>query len=136
MNWIKSILKKIKRVSSSPKKQMQFGFLIITVLIVLLISSIYKKGILFNATQLIIICTFLAISILILTYRKGLFSMLFLWLLFGELLGKFTNYVILGFIYYLVFSPFALILNISNKKNRYKAAWLNRKKPIDYESLS
>lgn len=136
MNWIKTILKKVNRNSKCPNKQLQFGYLLVLLFVVLFCVSIYKKGWQINDLQCFMIIFVVVCFLLTIFLRKVFYPLLFLWLLFGEFLGNFTNYVILGIIYYLIFSPLALILNISNKKNRYKATWLNRKESIDYESLS
>lgn len=136
MHWTRHILNKVNRLSKSPKKQLQFGYLMILVLHILIIISVYKKGIVFNVSQIGILCLISCTTILVLCFRRGLFPLLFLWLLFGELMGRVTNYVVLGIIYYLVFSPIALILNIFNKKRRYPSGWINRNSKIDYDSLS
>ena len=136
MHWIKIILKKVDTNSKSQKKQKQFGYLFGLVFIVLFCVSIYKKGWLFNTTQYL--TAIFAISSFLLTafFKRGIYPLLFLWLIFGELLGKLTNFLVLGIIYYFVFTPIVLILNLFNKKERYKPKWINRSNIIDYESLS
>lgn len=136
MSWIKIILKKVDTSSKSPKKQHQFGYLLIVILLILCIISVYKKGIIFNAAQIVIISLIICASILVFCYRKVFTPLLFLWLLFGEFMGRFTNYIVLSVVYYLVFSPIALILNTFNRKKQYPSSWIDRENTIDYDSLS
>ncbi|NRB84364.1 MAG: hypothetical protein HRU49_11410 [Winogradskyella sp.] len=136
MSWINTIFKKVNTNSKSPKKQKQFGYLLGSLFIVFFCVSVYKNGWQLDTARYFMVIAALSCFLLTVIFKKGFYPLLLLWLLFGELLGKLTNFLVLSIIYYFVFTPIVLILNLFNKKERYKPLWTDRKTSIDYDSLS
>ncbi|WP_299887558.1 SxtJ family membrane protein [uncultured Lacinutrix sp.] len=136
MNWIKSILEKVLQSSRQPKKQKEFGYLLLVVLVIVFGVSIYKNGIVLNQSQIIIITAFFLILFITFTIRRILLPFLIIWLLIGELLGVISSFLIMGAVYFVLFSPISLILRLSRKDKPYKPEWKTVTRKIDYKKLS
>lgn len=71
--------------------------------------------------------------------RDVLQSQLNLWLSLSLLIGEFTNPVVLGFIYFLILSPFAIVLRFFNRdplsirNNKKRSYWIKKEK-IDFSN--
>jgi len=68
---------------------------------------------------------------------KLLQPLLYIWLLFGLLLGEITSTLILGLVFYILFFPITFILRkIRSKNAAEEEGWFSRKDDvIDYEKL-
>jgi hypothetical protein len=135
MKWINSIYSKILQSSASSKKQKDFGYLLLVVTGVLYAHSIFKNGFNLNDTYYFL-ATFLVILIITFVYRKIFTPLLFLWLLIGEIMGGITSVLIMGVIYFLIFSPIVLILKLFRKEKIYQPEWKTVSRTIDYSKLS
>lgn len=135
MNWIKDQLNNIKNNSLGSKKQRQFGFLLLFILALIIGISIYKDGFIFNSKQQL--CTMLFALFLGITFvfPKIFTPVLFLWLIFGAIIGEISSFIILGIIYYFFFSPITIVLRVFKKEKTYKPKWIERKEIINYEKL-
>lgn len=136
MKWTKAIVKSVHQNSQNSKKQKQFGYLLVLVLVVYLGISFYKKGIIFDTKQTVALGLLLVCILIIIIHKKLFYPILFLWLLIGEILGKITSTIVLSIIYFLLFTPISLLLNSINKKKYYKPQWFDKNNKIDYENLS
>ncbi|WP_034061025.1 SxtJ family membrane protein [Lacinutrix jangbogonensis] len=135
MSWINETIEKTLTNAKQPKKLFQFGVLIIAVLLIGLVLSFYKHGFIFDTNQLVI-ASLLGLSLCITFLFRTLWTpFLFIWLCFGEILGLFTSTLILGIVYFLIFSPIAFIINLTGKKERYKSGWLKGYVNEDYKNL-
>ncbi len=136
MQWIKNSFKTISINSLNSKKQKQFGYLFSAFLILFSSISIYKNGLIFNTKQNIALVLLVFFITSTLFFSKGLYPLLFIWFSIGELLGKVSSFTILAFIYFAIFTPITFVLNILNKKIKYRAKWVDRSDTINYENLS
>ncbi|MCL6294415.1 SxtJ family membrane protein [Jejuia spongiicola] len=136
MNWIKHMLDKAAINSGQRKIQLQF----LAILCIIAISIIGYK---FYIKEWTLNITFISIAILLLIvgilYKKTILlkPFLWIWLLFGLLLGEITSSIILAFIFYLLFFPITFILRKANSKKRIsKPQWFSRENDnIDYHKL-
>ncbi len=134
MNWIKTVLNKILQNSSNTTKQKQFGYLISGILCCVLGWSIYKNGFIWDIKQIVLSSLILLNLGVTLILPKVFFPILYVWFIIGEVLGQISSFVILGILYYLIFSPITILMRIFNKKTIYRAGWIDKKEDIDYES--
>ena len=135
MNWIKDQFNVIRNNSLDSKKQKQFGFLLLFILLLIVGTSIYKEGLIFNAKQqlsAILMVLFMGITIL---FPKIFFPILLIWFIFGAIIGEISSFIILGIIYYLFFSPITIFMRIFKKEVTCKPKWIVRKEKINYEKL-
>tara|TARA_B100001029_G_scaffold76745_2_gene62728 strand:+ start:569 stop:970 length:402 start_codon:yes stop_codon:yes gene_type:complete len=119
-------MKKIKIELPSNRK---FGFLFSIVFALISLT-------LFSFNSLFLYKLFLILSLLMLlislTYPNLLKPFNYLWMLFGALLGKIVSPIILGLIFFLMFSPISIIsklfgrdeLNLRSKNE--ESLWKNR----------
>lgn len=137
MSWIKTILIKVLSIAKLPKKQKEFGCLLLVVLIIMLGLSFYKHGFVFINNQKYLLITFAIILITTLTLIKRiLIPFLFLWLLIGECLGVITSFLVMVIVYFMLFSPIVIILRLLKKEKLYKPEWKSVSRKIDYKKLS
>ncbi|WAC03800.1 SxtJ family membrane protein [Lacinutrix neustonica] len=136
MNWIKTPLSKVLTMSKLPKKQRDFGYLLSVVLICVLGVSIYKNGFLLNQSQIFMAVGLLLVLLITFTVKRILLPFLIVWLLIGEVLGAVTSFLIMGVVYFVVFSPISLILRSSRREPSYQPEWKTVTREIDYKKLS
>jgi hypothetical protein len=135
MSWIKEMIDKTVTNAKQSKKLFQFGILIIAVLGIGLVLSFYKQGFVFNTDQLVIASLFGLSLCITFIFIMLWMPFLFVWLCFGEVLGLFTSILILGIVYFLIFSPIAFIINLTGEKERYKSGWLKGYVNENYKNL-
>ncbi|MDN3664274.1 SxtJ family membrane protein [Algibacter miyuki] len=135
MNWIKLTYSKVLNMSSTPKKQKEFGYLVLVVLLIALAMSFYKNDFSVNLVQAY--CGLaMVITVVIMFFAKFIFKpFLVIWLLIGEVLGAVMSVLVMGVVYFLLFSPIAILMRIFNKKPNYKAEWKTVNRVIDYTKL-
>ena len=115
-----------------------FGFLLSSCFLILGIFF-------FKSNYLVYIYFTLSIYFLLTTlfFKTHLNPLLYLWMKFGYLIGKITNPIILGVIFFLLLTPLSVLgklfkrdeLRIYNK-NKKDTFWISRKKKIiDPKSL-
>jgi hypothetical protein len=136
MLWIKTILNKVLSTAKLPKKQKEFGYLVLVVFLIALGLSFYKHGFVSNANQIYLTISLGLILFITFTIRCILLPFLILWLLFGELLGIITSFVIMSVVYFILFSPIAIVLRLFRKEKVYKPEWKIVSRKIDYKKLS
>ncbi len=127
-----------KAAINSGQRKIQLQFL--AILCIVAISIIGYK---FYIKEWTLNITFISIAILLLIvgilYKKTILlkPFLWIWLLFGLLLGEITSSIILAFIFYLLFFPITFILRKANSKKRIsKPQWFSRENDnIDYHKL-
>ncbi len=134
MSWIKENIKTVHHNSNTSKKQRQFGLLIVVLLVLICGVSIYKEGLIFTPKQIYIVVGLVVILIILFVFPRVFYPFLFIWLFIGNILGEISSFIILGIVYYLMFSPIAFILKITNKK-KVTTGWIEREETIDYEKL-
>ena len=119
-------MKKIKIELPSNRK---FGFLFSIVFALISLTLLSFNSLFLYKLFLILSLLMLLIS---LTYPNLLKPFNYLWMLFGTLLGKIVSPIILGLIFFLMFSPISIIsklfgrdeLNLRSKKE--ESLWKNR----------
>lgn len=136
MNWINKSYHKLLETSQNPKKQKDFGYLILVIIALIISYNFYKTGFNFNIKINSLLSTFVVILILTITFKKVFLPILFVWLLLGEILGAITSTVIMGVVYFLLFSPIVLSLKLFRKEKPYKHGWKTVKRVIIYSKLS
>jgi len=134
MHWIKTIFIKVLSTAKLPKKQKEFGYLLSLVILIALGLSFYKNGLVSN--QIYLVITLVVILFITFTIKRILLPFLLLWLLFGELLGIITSFLIMSFVYFVLFSPIAIVLRFIKKEKVYKPEWKTVSRKIDYKKLS
>ncbi|GAA0729681.1 hypothetical protein GCM10009430_40060 [Aquimarina litoralis] len=132
MSWIKDNISIVKKNSLNKKKQRQFGSLIVAFLLLVFFVSVYKEGLVFNDKQKI---SFFVSSLLVIftwVFPIIFFPFLFIWLFIGNILGEITSFVILGIVYYVLFTPISLFL-----KKKENTGWIEKNidADVDYEKL-
>tara|TARA_B100001964_G_C14139421_1_gene556665 strand:+ start:101 stop:502 length:402 start_codon:yes stop_codon:yes gene_type:complete len=108
----------------------KFGFFFAAIFLILGSYFFYKD---FN--KLSVCFLILSILLILITFLKEdlLLPLNKLWLKLGLLLGKIISPIILGFIFFILFSPLGIIMKIFGrdvlrlKKHRRKTYWKNRK---------
>jgi hypothetical protein len=135
MNWINEHTNIVKNDSLNKKKQRQFGFLLVAIVVLILGISFYKNGFVFiNKHQLLI--GFIGIFTLItLIFPKFFVPFLFIWLIFGVLIGEISSFIILGLIYFLIFSPITIVIKLFKKKSNENPKWINKNEASNYEKM-
>ncbi|WP_044400374.1 hypothetical protein [Lacinutrix sp. Hel_I_90] len=136
MSWIKTTLIKTLITSRFSNKQKEFGYLLSTVLFIALGLSIYKNGFLLNQTQIFITSGLVLILLFTFTIRRIFLPFLFLWLLIGEFLGIITSFLVMAVVYFMLFSPIALMIRCFRREKTYQAEWKMVTRKIDYKKLS
>jgi len=136
MHWIKTIFNKVLNTAKLPKKQKEFGYLVLVVLLIALGLSFYKHGFIFNAVQVYLAIGLGIILFITFTVKRILIPFLLLWLLFGELLGVITSFLIMALVYFILFSPIAIVLKVFKKEKVYIPEWKTVSRKIDYKKLS
>ncbi|MHA7057588.1 SxtJ family membrane protein [Aquimarina sp. M1] len=134
MNWIKSNFSIVKKNSLDKKKQKQFGGLVTVFLLAVYFVSVYKNGLVFNDKQIITLVSAIVLGGLVLLRPVIIFPFLFIWLFLGNILGEISSFIILGIVYYLLFTPISFFLKMKRKKNDH-IGWLDKNGNIDYEKL-
>ena len=127
MNWINSI----KLEALSRKKQQQFLWLAV-LLATLAIGWHYYQNQTINyyLIGIALFCILISFVVPFLVY-----PLLFAWLIFGKIMGEITSTVVLFMIYYLFFTPIALLIRVNNKKID-KPMWIKRKQSeINYKKM-
>jgi hypothetical protein len=136
MSLINTIYKKLLETSQSSKKQKEFGYLVLIVLALIFGYDCYKNGFSFNPKINGLIITFVVVLIITFVVRTLFFPILFIWLFIGEVLGAITSTIIMGIVYFLLFSPIVLLLKIFRKEKPYKPEWKTVTRAVDYTKLS
>lgn len=136
MSWINTTFSKLLETSQSSKKQKQFGYLLLVVVFLFVAFDCYNNGFDFSAKIKSLMITFVCILLVTFVFKKVFQPFLFVWLLIGEILGAITSTVIMGVVYFLVFSPIVLFLKLIKKEATYKSEWKTVSKINDYTKLS
>ena len=136
MSWINTTYTKLLETSQSFKKQKEFGYLVLIVLALIFGYSCYKNGFSFSPKTNGLIITFVLTLTVTFTFRKLFLPILFVWLLIGEILGAITSTLIMGIVYFFLFSPIVLVLKIFRKEKPYKSEWKSVTRVINYTKLS
>lgn len=134
MSWIKNTLETLEKNSKDKGKQRQFGVLVIAFLLLLFFVSVYKEGLILNSKQLYTITGSALTGIVMFFIPVIFYPFLFIWLFIGNILGEISSFIILGIVYYALFTPITFILKIINRK-KVTTGWINREESIDYEKL-
>lgn len=127
MDWINELL----NVAKNTKKQKQFLWMAGGILFIFWGYKLYETGDIHYPLLII------ASGCFLISFISAILALpiLFVWLLFGKVMGEITSTIILFIIYYFVFAPLSLILNMS-KKDISKPNWIERKnKEINYKKL-
>lgn len=138
MKWIKTVFKNVKTNSKQIKKQKQFGYLIVGLTLLYLGISVYMKGVVYDNKQIIAMLIMVAFVSITTIATKFIYPLLFIWLSIGEILGAITSTIVFIVVYYLLFTPISLILNLTKKKEHYRPQWFSRteKDTMHYENLN
>lgn len=136
MSWINTTFSKLLETSQSSKKQKQFGYLLLVVVSLFFAFDCYNNGFDFSAKTKSLMITFVLILLVTFVFKKAFQPFLLVWLLIGEILGAITSTIIMGFVYFGIFSPIVLCLKLFRKENIYQSEWKTVNKPIDYTKLS
>lgn len=135
MNWIKQTYHHVNELSSTAKKQKQFGLLFAGILLAICAFSIYKN----NAfTLAIYLCSGISIALIniVLFAPKLLKWPLLVWLYLGKILGEITSTVVLAILYFFIFTPITALNRLFSKKSTMQKNWVERKNTIiDYKKL-
>lgn len=123
------------KLSSLKRKQRQFGLLFSAILLGIALyagytHSFYKNSVLigFGIALLLLIVSFFLPSVLKWP--------LLIWFYLGKILGEITSTIILGIIYFIVFTPITFLRRVFKKKEHEASGWVNREnKKIDYKKL-
>lgn len=133
MNWIKRTYKNIVDLAYTKNKQRQFAFLFS---VILLAFGVYF-GFTHSFVKLSVLVSIgVGVTLLLIGLIIPLFFIwpLIIWLFIGKIMGEITSTVILGVIYFFVFSPITLIKRLFLSKKT--AGWVKRKNSqIDYKKL-
>ena len=106
-----------------------FGIFFFTVFLVLGVYFLFQKTVILSFTFILISSIFLTLALmkpLKLTYLNKL------WMKFGIVLGKIVSPIILGAIFFVIFTSFAIIMKLFErdelnlKMKRKKSYWKNR----------
>ncbi|GEM_PF-1849489 len=127
MNWISTI----KTHAYSRKKQQQFLWLIFSLFVLVVGWDYYQnQTVNYYLVGTALICISLSFTVPFLVS-----PLLFVWLIFGKVMGEITSTVVLFVIYYLVFTPITLLLRI-NRKEFNKATWKKREQSkVNYKKM-
>jgi hypothetical protein len=133
LNWIKDTYQTVFNQASLIKKQRQFAFLFAFILIGVGLYISYNKSFK-EDSSLISAAIGLGLVAVGLLFPKILKWPLIIWLFTGKIMGEITSTLILGFIYFFVFTPVTLLKRFFTKPK--KVDWVKRKNPeIDYKKL-
>lgn len=135
MSWIKSTILEINVLSNTKLKQKQFGYLVLSILLFLFVTTYYKSNLVFHYKEVVLLSSIFVILFCVLVLPKSFRIFLFVWLLTGRLLGEITSFILLSIIYFLVLFPVVLFKKIFSKKEKTKAGWIAKSKFIDYKKL-
>lgn len=136
MNWISNLFQKAIINSRNKKIQKQFIFIIAIFILVIISYKLYNKELPINTGVTYIILVFI-LTLICYLFPVLIQPILVIWLIIGLLLGEFTSSIILGIVYYLLFSPITLTLRLV-KKDKFKTnpQWFDSsKKTTNYNKL-
>lgn len=86
--------------------------------------------------SIVLVIVGVLLGVITLTLPSYLKWPLIIWLYFGKVLGEVTSTIILGFVYFFVFTPITFLKRIINKNTSKNTGWIARKKSkIDYNKL-
>ena len=118
---------KINQVKLPPNRE--FGFLFSIIFFIISVILFFFDSTVLSKTFLFLGIIFAVIS---LTFPKVLEPINRLWILFGILIGKIMSPIILGLIYFLIFTPISIISKFFGRDElrlRFKSnqsSWINR----------
>lgn len=111
MSFIRDISEQRKELKQSNKSLRNFGFLFAVVFLIFSSFSIYKNHTAWHYLLPIVIVFFLVALLM----PKILWEFYKIWMTLSFVLGYFVSRLILSIIYFLVFTPMALILKLIGK---------------------
>jgi len=111
----------------------EFGFLFSIIFLIISVTLFFFNSLIPSKTFLILGLIFAAISLI---FPRALQPINYLWMLFGALIGKIVSPIILGFIYFLMFTPISIITRLfgrdelSLRSKNSESSWKNREDTI------
>lgn len=135
MSRIKDTVTEVMNNSRKRSKQLQFGILLLAMLLAILGYSIYQTGLLHDQKQIILALFAIITAGITFFYPKILYPLLFVWLMIGNILGVISSFIIFAVIYFLIITPVALTLRLLKKDKRELAGWINKTNVTDYSKL-
>ncbi len=111
----------------------KFGFLFSIIFLIISLILFFFNSLISSKTFLILGIIFAVISLI---FPRALQPINYLWMLFGVLIGKIVSPIILGLIYFIMFTPISIItrlfgrdeLNLRSKNS--ESSWKNREETI------
>ncbi len=136
MQWT-DFFKKVAKNSDNVKIQKQFSIILLLLFSGILSYGYWKQE--FSLKAFVVgLAAILLLAIILHKIPKLLRPLLYIWLLFGMVLGEITAIILLGIIYYLLFFPITFILRKTRKGDAPDIPiWRSREgDTIDYKKLS
>jgi len=136
MNLIKRLIQKASTNTGVRKIQIQFLMLLVTIMVCIVglkyFQGNYKLNHVFVTTGLLLI-----VGVVVYFKPAIIRPFLWVWLLFGLIVGEVTSAIILGIIFYALFSPITFAIRILKRKSGANdPKWVMRKpSSIDYSKL-
>jgi hypothetical protein len=135
MKKINVFFEEVVILSGLHNKQKQFGWLLIGIWGLFFYLKLNRND--FNVHSVekwfyVVLVIVLVITILV---PKLLRPFLFLWFLFGKIMGYFTSFIVLFISYYFILLPIVFISNIFTKKEKTNDGWIIKKSEIYYKKL-
>lgn len=136
MNWIKQIITSAKSKAEEDNMQRQFAWLMIAFCGIYVVYRFYI-GFQMDLRLWVVLILAICFMMLLVSNKTGILRhVLLVWFTIGFFLGEISSTIILGFIYWIIFTPIVVFLNLLSKKETTTSeGWSDYESSENYEQM-